>query len=67
MKYLYNIFDNNFIGPYGSSNNYHNQQPNMQVPNDLIMKLMEAQQVNGMMECYFSKYPKDFFIKKKIK
>lgn len=36
-----------FVGPYGSSNNYRSQQTNMQVPNDLVMKLMEAQQVNS--------------------
>ncbi|XP_015363733.1 PREDICTED: eukaryotic translation initiation factor 4E transporter-like [Diuraphis noxia] len=34
----------NPAGQYGSSNNYRSQQPNMQVPNDLVMKLMEAQQ-----------------------
>lgn len=38
------MFDNFFVGPYGPSNNYRTQ-PNMQVPNDLVMKLMEAQQV----------------------
>lgn len=36
----------NIIGPYGPPNNYRNQPPNMQVPNDIVMKLMEAQQVN---------------------
>ncbi|XP_050442719.1 eukaryotic translation initiation factor 4E transporter-like isoform X2 [Adelges cooleyi] len=35
----------NPAGPcYGPSNNYRPQQPNMQVPNELVMKLMEAQQ-----------------------
>lgn len=37
-------FDN--VGPY-VPNNYRNQQPNMQVPNDFVMKLMEAQQVKN--------------------
>lgn len=40
-------FDNTFIGQYGPPNNYRNQQPNMQVPNDFVMKLMEAQQVKN--------------------
>jgi len=44
---------NIFIGQYGSSNNYRSQQPNMQVPNDLVMKLMEAQQVNNHEIKYF--------------
>lgn len=39
------IYKYKFLGPYGPTNNYRNQQPNMQVPNDLVMKLMEAQQV----------------------
>lgn len=47
------LLDIIFVGPYGPSNNYRNQQPNnMQVPNDLVMKLMEAQQVNSNTSIY---------------
>lgn len=42
LYYFCNVFE----GSYGPSNNYRSQPPNMQVPNDLVMKLMEAQQVN---------------------
>lgn len=42
------LLDIIFVGPYGPSNNFRSQPPNnMQVPNDLVMKLMEAQQVNS--------------------
>ncbi|XP_016659667.1 eukaryotic translation initiation factor 4E transporter isoform X2 [Acyrthosiphon pisum] len=40
----------NPAGQYGSSNNYRSQQPSMQVPNDLVMKLMEAQQIQKQHE-----------------
>lgn len=45
--YLFQLYDMIIfiLGPYGPSNNYRSQQPNMQVPNDLVLKLMEAQQV----------------------
>jgi len=47
------LFSCTNLGPYGHSNNYRGQQPNMQVPNDLVMKLMEAQQVNKLNEIFY--------------
>lgn len=49
------VFDNIFfLGSYGPSSNYRSQQPNMQVPNDLVLKLMEAQQVINVEKQLFS-------------
>ncbi|XP_050521853.1 eukaryotic translation initiation factor 4E transporter-like isoform X2 [Daktulosphaira vitifoliae] len=42
-------------GQFSSSNSYRSQQSNMQVPNELVMKLMEAQQIQKQQENILAK------------